>query len=167
MRTFQQMHDDCNKAGWPCGYHGEFGEFLVLLGQSRDSDCLEQSNFRSALAMLGGEGNDVAIEREGHWACGWVEHLLVRAKSPAAATAEDILSRLADYPILNEDDHSQLEWEECAEVWANCYMPKDRLEYIRGHGHCDKPGFSAVRAAVQGDWQSAACILDCPSDLIS
>ena len=43
------------------------------LGQSRDSDCLEQSNFAVMLHELGGESDTVIVVRESHWAVGWVE----------------------------------------------------------------------------------------------
>ena len=43
------------------------------VGQSRDSDCLEQSNFALMLEALRGESETVIVVRESHWAVGWVE----------------------------------------------------------------------------------------------
>ena len=64
--------------------------FVAPLGQSRDSDCLERSNFEVGLALLGGESETVRVERYGHWACGWVEQVYVKPGSQAVELAEDI-----------------------------------------------------------------------------
>lgn len=166
MRTFGQMHSDCNRAGHPCSYWGERADWLVVSGQSRDSNVLEQSNFRSMLRELGGESDTVAVEREDHWAVGWVEHLLVLPGTPEAEKAEELRACLEDYPILDESDHSELEDEECTETWTNCFRPRERLEYIRSHGHCEHPDIAPLLRAVRGDWYEAANILNCPSDLL-
>ena len=59
---------------YPSDYIGETYEgYFVGLGQCRDSDALERSNFASAIEALGGETETVFIVRAGHWAVGWVE----------------------------------------------------------------------------------------------
>lgn len=166
MRTFGAMHDACRKAGHPCAYWGISRDYLVVIGRTRDSDALDESNFRSTLKRLGGEGDDVTVERETHWACGWVEFILVRPGSPAAIEAADIREAIARSPILDDEDYSILEDERCAELWSNCYRPRERVEYIRSHSHSRAPGFRCLMAAVRGSWHDAANILHCPSDVL-
>lgn len=127
-----------NPSGWdsPSNYIGEsdFPGWYVLVTQTRDSDCLARSNFRSALEALGGEQDDqVEIFRFGHWACGWWEALAVKESSPAFVIAEEIYEALQDYPIVDEEDFSALENEKAQDVWTNCYNDKKRLAYIREH----------------------------------
>lgn len=85
--------------------------WLVLLGKNRDSSLLKQSNFDVALEMLGGESDDVEVCRFGHWACGWIEIIIVNPKSKLANTAEMIEQAIEDYPVLDEEDWSNREYE--------------------------------------------------------
>lgn len=121
MRTMNQIHSDCNRAGQPCSYWGDHGHWVAVLGQSRDSEAVERSNFRVACAMLAEVDDECYhVDCESHWAVGWVETLLVDPSNAAAlAVAEDIRERLDDYPILDESDWSELETEECNENWDN------------------------------------------------
>ena len=112
LRTFDQMHDDCGS----CAYWGERGSWYVVAGQSRDSDALEESNFRSILAKLGGESDTVAVESESHWAVGWIEHLLVHLDdSERVKLATTIREELEGYPVVDEEDFSDLENERYTE----------------------------------------------------
>jgi hypothetical protein len=108
MRTFDAMH----KAAGSCVYWGERGDWLVVAGRSRESDALEESNFRSILKRLGGEGDTVAVEHETHWAVGWVEHMLVHPDdAERVKIATDIHDALEGYPVVDEEDFSNLEHE--------------------------------------------------------
>ena len=107
--------------------------FVLPCGRNRDSDCLAESNFYSALKSLGGESDDVEVHRFGHWACGWFEIIIVRPESAAEKEARDIEAALADCPILDESDHSERELEAANETWQNCYSVSERIEYIREH----------------------------------
>jgi len=104
----------------PQSYSGpDYPNTISIAGQSRDSDCLERSNFRSAVEILGGESETVMIIRDSHWAVGWVETLRVDLSDKVAADkALQILAAIEDYPVLDEGDFSELENEEreaCAE----------------------------------------------------
>lgn len=48
---------------WPACYSAG-------VGQSRDSDALERSNFVCMLRAIGGESATIQVVREGHWAVG-------------------------------------------------------------------------------------------------
>jgi hypothetical protein len=102
--------------------------WLVVIGRNRDSDHYTASNFDAALEMLGGESRSVEVHRFGHWACGWLEIILVSPQSKKAAVARDIEERLQGYPLLDEDDASRREEEAYNEAW-NEYACR---EFIRG-----------------------------------
>ena len=84
---------------------------VLPLLQTRDSGTLARSNVIAAREMLG-DGDDVEIHSFGHWACGWFEIIIVRPDSPAEVIARDICQRLEDYPVLDDDRHSEMEWDE-------------------------------------------------------
>jgi hypothetical protein len=104
------------------------------VGQSRDSDCLEQSNFAVILRALGGESETVMVVRESHWAVGWVEWIAI-AESDAAALgiADAQCGRLECYPVLDEDDFCRREYEAQYETWENAGL-QGRMEYCRRAG---------------------------------
>ena len=129
----------------PSNYMGaQWPDYYVFLGQNRDSDALTRSNFRSALKAIGGENcsyqnegqdnevSNVIVVRENHWACGWIEWIGIHKDAASIiALAEEIESRLEDYPVVDEEDWSELETEEANKVWANCYNASERIAYIR------------------------------------
>lgn len=124
----------------PSHYFGESwpNHYSSGVGQSRDSDCLEESNFACMLAALGGESEVVTVVRENHWAVGWVEWIALEddgSEESAAALkiADDIRIALDDYPVLDESDYSERETTAANDVWRDCYRTKERIEYIRAH----------------------------------
>jgi hypothetical protein len=109
LQSFDAMHKKCGS----CVYWGENGEWLVAAGRHRDSDVLERSNFLEMLHRLGGEGEAVTVERETHWAVGWVEHMLIDpADTARVALVEQWREEIEDYPVLSEDRMSQMESDE-------------------------------------------------------
>jgi len=113
MQTYSEFQPTgFDTRGLNADQHG-IGEFFVLpCMRTRDSDVLEESNFQSALDTLGGESETVQVHRFGHWGPGWYELILIDPNdAKAVAAAEDIEAALADYPILDEDDHSRREYE--------------------------------------------------------
>lgn len=112
-------------------------DWLVLpVSQTRDSGPMTQSNFAAALALLRAadpEGGDHEVHRFGHWGPGWFEILIARPDTACAAVGASIEERLADYPILDEDDCSRRELEAAEETWTQCYSVKERVELIHEH----------------------------------
>lgn len=125
----------CTWRGWFCG-----------VGRSRDSSCLEESNFTVFLHRLrklpevtvDDEENadavywrrpdydhdhclsSVQVVRESHWAVGWVEWIAVHGSDEAALRAADeMLRRIDGYPVLDEDHFSDLERQQADEWWAS------------------------------------------------
>lgn len=100
----------------PENYSGETWEGWAVapVGRSRDSDTVEKSNFRVALQRLthgNDDGETVVVVRESHWAVGWIEWIAIDPRDrDAMMEAETIATELEDYPVLDEDDVSELEW---------------------------------------------------------
>lgn len=120
----------------PTNYVGEVwpATYSSGVGQSRDSDALERSNFACMLEAVGGESDTVTVVRESHWAVGWVEWIAIHQDDEKALQiADEVQAGLADYPVINEDHWSELEQEDANETWANCYSPQERIDYIRQH----------------------------------
>lgn len=149
-------------------------------GRHRDSNTLERANFKAMLNALGFDGEDAPdncpldsdgeptriIVRENHWAVGWIEWIAIHESDEAGLKiADDIAEQLQDYPIIDENLHSEIEDEDCCEMWAT-YSPKERLEYLREHVCTTMEIFREARDACRGDWHTAAGLLPCPSDIL-
>jgi len=119
----------------PDSYAGEhWPEYYVFLGQHRDSDARDRSNFTCGLAAIGGESETVQIVWEGHWAVGWVEWIAIhQSDAQALEAADEIAGALSDYPVLDEMHMSELEWTEAEDYWASLSV-RDRAEICRRFG---------------------------------
>lgn len=123
MQTMRQEHSS-NAAYW-----GERDGWLIAYAQHRDSDTITRSNWASFVKALGGESDTVAIERSNHWAVGWVDYLIVDPQDlERVKLAEELRSRLEDYPVLDEMEWSKLEWNEYLDGWKD-YGASD---FVRG-----------------------------------
>ena len=136
----------------PPSYCGAYWpDYYVFMGQNRDSDALTRSNFRTALASLGGEtGEDdngimqCGVVRESHWACGWVEWIAIHVSAVRqVALAQQMLAALDDYPVLDEDDWSDLEYSEAMEYWDGMSLA-GKVDFCRD---CDVSIFAARRSS--------------------
>lgn len=142
----------------PDSYFGATWEgYYVFLGQNRDSDCLEQSNFRSALRMIGGESeteDGVQVVRESHWAVGWVEWIAIPfGPTKALLAACKVMEDLESYPVVDDDDFCELETEEADKVWKTCYDRGERVEYIRRNSsQFEFYSWSSMREVVSGEF---------------
>jgi hypothetical protein len=139
-------------------------DWLVLdISHNRDSDCLAESNFYTALKRLGGGSHyrrnidvndgefDVAEIEFNHWVCGWVGHILVRPNTTAQKIAEELEEAIADYPILDDDDFSYREMKEANITWEVCFNIQDRIKYIREHRQdFDFRSFGDLMGCVRG-----------------
>ena len=108
-----------------------FESWGITFSQSRDSEALERSNYRRIYAdLLAKFPEDVTDMRAGHWAVGWVEHVLVRVLAdadadigpenitPAFARAASIGAYLTEqYPVYDDSDFSELEYAEQREAF--------------------------------------------------
>jgi hypothetical protein len=156
----------------PC-YMGEewYDYYSAGVGQSRDSDVLERANFKSMIDALDEAEVEYEVPHESHWAVGWVEWIAIPdTEVKGLKIADDLIGKLNDYPILDEELYSQMEDEECRETWK-WMSEKDRLEYLIDHvnppeEHPDDEACARAWKALRGDWGEAAQLLPSPSDLI-
>lgn len=148
------MYDNLTRWTRPDHYFGAvWPEYYGSgIGQTRDSDALTRSNFRSMLVALGGESETVIVVRESRWSCGWVEWIAIHeTDATALETANEIAGRLKDYPVVDEEDFYELESEKAEQVWAECYDAEERLNYIRSHrSQFDFRDFGDLLAQVRG-----------------
>lgn len=66
---------------------------------------------------LGGRFEDFTVERFGHWASAFEIVLISPAATELVAAAQEMASRLADYPILCEHTLERLECEAQEDAW--------------------------------------------------
>ena len=114
-------------------YIGEtYYEYFVLIGQHRDSDALDRSNFQVALDLLSGESEKVLVVCSNHWAVGWIEGIFIHeSATDKIAIGEEIEERLSQYPVLDEEHYSELELSELSEYWENASL-RERVELCGG-----------------------------------
>jgi len=145
MRTYSEFR--------PTGFDAK-GAFLpdqqdwlvVPVSQTRDSGPFEESNFAVALKILGGESDTVEVHRFGHWGPGWFEIIIVHPDLRAAV--EDIEASLENYPVLDDEDFSEREWNKASEYWVSLGTWRGgREERIR---ICDKYRVSIFAARRDG-----------------
>ena len=141
------MPDNYFGAEWP-NYFGSG------VGQSRDSDALERSNFACMLAALGGESETVRVIQESHWAVGWVEWIAIHeSDAKALQIADEIVEALQDYPVIDESDFSEREWTEAGEVWQQCFDETERIRMIRKHrSDFEFYDFKDMIGSIRGKW---------------
>jgi len=160
------------------------GWYSAGFGQSRDSDALEASNFQTAYDALKPLANQLSVEthdipgalddecsvqivRESHWAVGWVEWIAIHSSNTVALEkARELCKRANDYPILDEDDFSRREDEDCEQVWSKCFDPSERVHYFRTHSYTANSFVDLLQAIRAGSWYHAANMLHCPSDIL-
>lgn len=94
--------------------------WTIVYTYHRDSGLLDQSNaaaIEKALApFLDGDEPDAIEEHHRHWACGWIDGFAIRVFRNARVTKAfrtymEIRDRLDDYPVLDEEDYCQREYE--------------------------------------------------------
>lgn len=133
MIAEKYIPDNLKKWTRPDSWAGtERPDFYVFLGRHRDSDILTESNFAAALRELGGESETVVVAREGHWAVGWVETIEIHEDdAKALKAADEMAAALEDYPILDESDFSEREYEAVQAFWNGWSDSPDYRHRIR------------------------------------
>jgi hypothetical protein len=114
MLTFAEY---CRKGeAFACSLRDRDDWLVSDVSRHRESDHCDQSNFDETMKILGGESDTVEIVGFGHWAVGRVEHIFVHPSR--AEEVKAIEDRLADHPILNEDDFSERESNAGYQAWC-------------------------------------------------
>lgn len=126
------------------------------VSRTRDSGILDQSNFACTLKALEECGEDFEVHRFSHWGPGWFEIIIARPGTVAANTLQSIEDSLADYPILDENDHSEREWNAAADYWKSMRV-SDRVRLIQecrdrfGKRYANESGAPSIFAARRDD----------------
>jgi len=139
MITPKPIHSSNLDRFYYCGPHEGW---LIVHGEHRDSDTLQRANhdaFVNALQELDPDEATWATEKFGHFAVGWVIYLLVEPGSPAEAKARELLAKLEDYPVLDEEIWAAYELEE-EDQWLD-----DQIRW-RTRNLEEEPDEDAVRA---------------------
>lgn len=131
---------------------GQAPQGYCIYSQNRDSSILECTNFTVILEELGGENEHVEIVRHGHWACGWIEYIIVDKQAPDSLlnTCVDILRALCNYPVMSDDRYSDAQYEAIYEHWDNLIM-RDRIDLCV---QCGESIFAARRGMPESVYQS-------------
>ena len=119
---------------WQRGYDlDDADRWAILYTSDRDSGLLAQSSHAEIAKLLApfteGDDSDVVAESHSHWAVGHVDGFSIRVFGKDGGITEAfeefccIKEKLEDYPILNESDYSEREYEATLEnyrsgMWA-------------------------------------------------
>ena len=98
----------------------EAENWALIYTHNRDSGLLDQSNAgaieKAMQPFADGDDPDVVFESHSHWAVGHVDGFSVRVFkngkiTRAFETYHDLAQRLDDYPVLDDSDYSDREFE--------------------------------------------------------
>lgn len=134
----------------PTHYFGSsWNGWYVGLARTRDSGPLEQSNFQTVLAQLktlpevevdnniNGDTEPVPgvqVVRERHFLCGWIEWVAIHeSNTKALELADQLMTQLESYTILDEEDYSRLEYNQKCDYWDFMSM-QDRIDVCAESG---------------------------------
>jgi len=94
--------------------------WAIVYTNNRDSGLLDQSNAAAIEEAMDtftkGKNPDVVPEHHTHWACGWVDGFSIRVYrrhriTKAFRKYHELAERLAQYPLLDEEDYSARQYE--------------------------------------------------------
>jgi hypothetical protein len=99
---------------------------------TRDSDALARSNWEVITQDMQGRFPDACdVMHCTHWACGWIDHLMIDTQdSDAMRACVEWVNALADYPVADDEHFSETEWEEWEESWDS-WGRSDVLHVLR------------------------------------
>ena len=95
-------------------------KWAIIYTHNRDSGLADQSNdvaiYNALLPFMRGDNPDVAEEDHSHWAVGWIKGYSIRVFKRGRITRafrayHQLAQRMANYPILDEDDYFSCEYE--------------------------------------------------------
>jgi hypothetical protein len=124
--------------GWDGKYRDDAARLGIWYVLQRDSTLLEESNAQALAAALkphleaDTDDPDIWQERHRHWAVGWIEGYVIRVTdeqgkpTEAAEALWELIEQMRDYPILDEQDYMQREYE------AAIQAIQEQLRYIGG-----------------------------------
>lgn len=98
---------------------------LACVSTHRDMSPLFTTNQAVALECLAEadpEGTAHAVHRFTHWACGWIDYVVVSTQRQAVTeVCADIMQRIEAYPLLDEERSCAAEWDANHPAPGECY----------------------------------------------
>jgi hypothetical protein len=115
-------------------------DWAIIYTHHRDSGLCDWSNAGVIAKALAPFKSDVIEEDHSHWACGWIKGFSIRVFQRGRITEafrvyHELAQRMADYPILNETEYSQREYDATLE---NIQWEAHRLDYDLPDGWADE-----------------------------
>jgi hypothetical protein len=115
---------------WSRGYDlDDADQWCIWYTSSRDAGLLEQSNEKAIRERLqpfsDGDDPDLVFESHSHWACGHIDGFSIRVFKPDGSITPafeefcKIKQDLENYPVLNESDYSDREYEATLENYRS------------------------------------------------
>ena len=107
------------------------GDYCIY-SRTRDSSVLVNCNYEVILKELETLDPKVYDFRASHWAVGWIEHIIVPKKcnQKTLKRAGEIICSLANYPVLDEIEYSQMVHDAKNEYWKNLDV-SERIKLIK------------------------------------
>lgn len=170
LRKSKILHtwDEGMRGGGLDGYSNYGGDLdhanmYVCIGRNRDSCLLDNHNYEEFIKIIEEKWEELdksgkyqwifdGLDKDedfhpyrelsfGHWACGWIELLLVHPGiEELVEVAEETYTYLhEEYPILSEDEYYRKEWNKKEEIWVDMSI-KERMWYL------EKAGLSTLKA---------------------
>ncbi len=125
-----------------------YDDYYILVGHSRDSEIRDESNYQSIKRCLENKNIHFIEICSNHWAVGWVEYIGIQEEDyEAIEEANEILERLEDYPIFDEEDYSQREYEETIKFEEmikedlKSHFSQNNLSYEEKREYCKRVWF--------------------------
>jgi hypothetical protein len=155
-----RAHEDaCDQTMWTRhDSHEDRALWLVtpISHGTRDESARDDSNYEVAERILTDASSFGEVgTRYDVWPGGVIETLLVRADdAPAIRELARIVDALEDYPILNDEHCSELEWERAHPSDHECYSEDEDCRCaVRNHDHV----FSADEVDADGEAWCDCC----------
>lgn len=134
QRLAEKAVEECNNIS-DFGWHGEEDTlgytWAFTFAKTRDADPVDIDNFRVVKEYMEDTfPDDTQDVHCGHWACGWVDYIMVRMLdapiseggkiTKAGQAALEFREQVAEYPLLDEDGYSERYFtcQECGEACA-------------------------------------------------
>jgi hypothetical protein len=119
---------------------------------NREESAVDDSNYEVAETILTDASSFGEVStRYDAWPGGLIETLLVRADdAPALRELARIIDALESYPILDDEHHSEMEWDRAHPSDHECYADDQCGCEVRNHDHAGE-GFSAEYADEDGE----------------
>jgi hypothetical protein len=117
----------------------DYSDYYVVISHHRDSGILDESNYHAVYKTLKDYKGFVA-PRFRNWLVGWHETIMIHeSDTEGIDTAQELMDALSDYPILDDVDFSNREWDEVVRISddierdiSNCDIDEDIDRYWPG-----------------------------------